>query len=529
MSSLNKNNLTKVILESRKSQSNSNFKKQLMHHHTNLPRVLCLFDHLCDREKFTKLFKDDFELIICQSDDEVAVYLNDRQLAIHALVLDQQTLSSTLPKQCKLSNPDCLVICLYKDIDLDSVVSLLDKGSVDKCFAKPYDSNLLRSEIFTAYMGLNSQTNTVETHDYKDTIPAALIVDDEVVATKFLKKQLEKMHCPCDILLADDAEQALDIFEQHKERIAIIISDQRMPGMQGNQLLTEIKKHQPAIIRMLTSAYEEVDIALNAVNEGKIYRYIKKPWSAVEFNETIKTALTEFQNRMDSLNSQQFNVTEQYDLILNNRKKKLFENLNKIIGDFSGQATLTYFFECLNSIKTLPPNSASLRASQDSDIESTLVSEFTRMILDKIQAIAVSDAYESSKALMTFVQEMTHEGLRNQHVFQVDMNQLSQSKLDLALIDCLRHILMSSHLELSSLEFSIKNGQAFLGTKAGKGIAIYKHLFSPQTQVAKQMLEQQCDVLTLIMLCHKRGLSLHIEGSELQLGLTMQLPCIARS
>lgn len=494
-----------------------------MTNNSDSPRVLCRFAKSADRDVFIKNFQDDFELIICESDDE-AIFKSQNSI-FHALVLDQQAFDSSLPAQCKLAKPNCLVILFHNGIELNSLVSLVDDGKVDKCFAKPYDSNLIRSEIFTSFIGIKSQTKHLVDKQSTDLTPSVLIVDDEIIATKFLKKHLEKMACPCDILIADNAEQALDIFEQHKDSLAVIISDQRMPGMQGNQLLTEIKKHQPNIIRMLTSAYEEVDIALNAVNDGKIFRYIKKPWNAAEFNEMIKDALSEFQSRMNSLSNQQTDLTSQYSDILNKRKVGLFQCLLSEVDEFSGVGTLAYFFDCLDSVKTLPPKHASLRASQDTELESKLVSEFSRMILEKIQLFSEYKIDNQTQELKEFIADLTQFVDKHQTHHGFDINQASHNEFDLALIDCLKKLLAASSISLNSLEFSVVHGKPFMSTKEGEGIAMFKHLLSPQTLITSQMLAQQSELLALIMLCKKCNLDIQVFGKELEFGFSMQLPC----
>lgn len=488
------------------------------------PKVLCRFVLPADKELFVKHFKDDFELILCESDQEAKTYLDDPNFIIHAFVLDQNNLSSNLPSQCKLTNPDSLIIMLHHGIELDSIVGLLDKGKVDKCIAKPYDSNLLRSDIFTAYMGISNQAKALPKKQENDVKPAVLVVDDELIATKFLKKQLDKMACPCEVLIADNAEQALDIFEHHKDRIAIIISDQRMPGMQGNQLLTEIKKHQPAIIRMLTSAYEEVDIALNAVNEGRIFRYIKKPWNALEFNEMIISALSEFQSRMNVLDHQQTDLKKQYDDIVFERRDNLNRSLSKIVDGFAGAGTLAYFLDCLDSIHTIEPNFAALKASQNTEIESDLVLGFSHMMIKRIHVFSAFDPKNASQELLAFIQDLEKIVLLNQPEFRLDTERLMNNKLDLQIIDCLKTLLLSSGLKLSSLNFNTKNKGIFVETKSDMGIANYKHLLSPQTHITNQMLELQCELLALIMLCQKQKNSLQIFGEELEFGLSMQLP-----
>jgi len=250
--------------------------------------------------------------------------------------------------------------------------------------------------------------------------------------------------------------------------------------------------------------------------------YIKKPWNAAEFNETIKEALSEFQSRMLSLSDQQTDLTKQYSEILNKRKACLSQRLLSVVDEFSGAGTLAYFFDCLDSVKTLVPRHASLRASQNTELESQLVSEFSRMILEKIQLF--SD-YKVDNQTYEFIEDLTKFVDEYQTYFCFDINKASNSEFDLGLIDCLKKLLTASAISLNSLEFSVVQDKSYISTKEGEGIAMFKHLLSPQTLVTTQMLEQQSELLALIMLCKKRNLDIQVFGKELEFGFSMQLPC----
>ena len=103
---------------------------------------------------------------------------------------------------------------------------------------------------------------------------AILYVDDEEQALKYFKKGLEK---DFQILTAPNAEQAMAILGREAERIAVVISDHRMPGRTGVEFLTELKHKWPSIVRILITAYAGIDNAIAAINSGAIYRYITKP------------------------------------------------------------------------------------------------------------------------------------------------------------------------------------------------------------------------------------------------------------
>ena len=125
--------------------------------------------------------------------------------------------------------------------------------------------------------------------DYKKY--AVLYVDDEEQALKYFRRGLEK---DFRVLTANDAPGAVTILERESAEIAIVITDHRMPGRSGVSLLGEVRTRWPHCVRILTTAYSEIDNAIEAVNSGSIYKYLTKP---VDFNllrETLKGAFETF-------------------------------------------------------------------------------------------------------------------------------------------------------------------------------------------------------------------------------------------
>jgi signal transduction histidine kinase len=115
---------------------------------------------------------------------------------------------------------------------------------------------------------------------------AVLYVDDEEQALKYFKRGFDKQF---RILTATNAAQALSILEDPDSGIGVVISDQRMPGKTGVELLSEVRKRWPAIVRILITAYTDIEDAVAAVNAGAVYKYINKP---AEFS-LLRDVLTE--------------------------------------------------------------------------------------------------------------------------------------------------------------------------------------------------------------------------------------------
>lgn len=109
-----------------------------------------------------------------------------------------------------------------------------------------------------------------------------LIVDDEPAFLSGLSGLLSDTYT---VYTAMNAEAALQILE--RERIGVIVTDYQMPGMNGLALLIEARRRHPRVIRVLMTAYADIDLVVRALNEGEIHRFIAKPYRAHELNRII--------------------------------------------------------------------------------------------------------------------------------------------------------------------------------------------------------------------------------------------------
>ena len=116
-----------------------------------------------------------------------------------------------------------------------------------------------------------------------------LIVDDEVDVLESLRHQFHRTY---RVLTATSGGQAVSLLGDHE--VQLILSDQRMPGMQGDAFLSQARRLQPDAIRMLFTGYADIQAVINAVNEGHIFRYILKPWDTVELEGIIRQAAEQY-------------------------------------------------------------------------------------------------------------------------------------------------------------------------------------------------------------------------------------------
>jgi two-component system probable response regulator PhcQ len=149
---------------------------------------------------------------------------------------------------------------------------------------------------------------------------AILFVDDEEQALKYFAKAYEK---DFRILTAPSVADAQTIIKREGDSIGVVITDQRMPGKTGVDLLGELRRTRPSIIRILTTAYSDIDSAIDAVNSGAIYKYIVKPWNLRDLRGILLRAMEFFlvQRERDMLLRQKLHVIQR--LVITDRVRSL--------------------------------------------------------------------------------------------------------------------------------------------------------------------------------------------------------------
>jgi two-component system probable response regulator PhcQ len=118
--------------------------------------------------------------------------------------------------------------------------------------------------------------------------PAILFVDDEATAVKYFQRAIGQL---APVVTGGSVEEGKALLDAHGDSLAVLVSDQRMPGEYGNELLRYARERFPHIVRILTTAYSELDQTVEAVNQGQIHRYIKKPWDITALRMEMKQAL----------------------------------------------------------------------------------------------------------------------------------------------------------------------------------------------------------------------------------------------
>lgn len=121
-----------------------------------------------------------------------------------------------------------------------------------------------------------------------------LAVDDEQDVLDVLRRALEEQH---QVFTAQSGPEALQILQ--REDIDLLITDQRMPGMSGVQLMEEARRLRPQMVRIILTGYTEPRDMVDAINRGEVYRYLTKPFDLTELLFTVKNGLEAYDLRRD--------------------------------------------------------------------------------------------------------------------------------------------------------------------------------------------------------------------------------------
>ncbi len=144
-------------------------------------------------------------------------------------------------------------------------------------------------------------------YDYKRY--AVLYVDDEEMALKYFEKTFGGEF---RILTATNANEGLKLIEARGDEIGVLLTDQRMPGQKGVQLLERARQVRPKIVRMMITAFADFGVTVDAVNLGNVFRYVSKPLQVEDMRNTLRRAMEFFllQRERDDLLREKLSVLQ---------------------------------------------------------------------------------------------------------------------------------------------------------------------------------------------------------------------------
>lgn len=111
-----------------------------------------------------------------------------------------------------------------------------------------------------------------------------LFVDDEPHVLSALRRTLRKE--PYECVFAEGPEEALDLVNQ--QPVDVVVADHMMPGMDGLTFLKRLRELHPGVIRVILTGQADLQMALEAINEGEVSRFLTKPWIDVELRMVLR-------------------------------------------------------------------------------------------------------------------------------------------------------------------------------------------------------------------------------------------------
>ena len=117
--------------------------------------------------------------------------------------------------------------------------------------------------------------------------PRILVVDDEEAILETMSFTFEDDY---EVRTAAHPETALEILGREGP-FAVVLSDQRMPGMSGVEFVSEVRRRYPATVRIILTGFSDMEAIIQAINDGHVYAYITKPWEPEQLKQVIKRAV----------------------------------------------------------------------------------------------------------------------------------------------------------------------------------------------------------------------------------------------
>lgn len=320
-----------------------------------------------------------------------------------------------------------------------------------------------------------------------------LLVDDDAHVLNSIRRVLHKEDYR--LLTASGGMEALDIMREN--HVNVVLTDLGMMGMDGIDLLTEIKRLYPETIRLVISGSSDSETILNAINSGNIYRYITKPWNDMELKILVKQALDiqllndEKKQLLQTLKDQNKQLENRVDeqarqlmdsmgmAIIGKYTAQIVHNLNNVFSGLSG-----IFFLISEELTSLNPSKDLLESYCKDGIVCT--EQMHGIILDilsrarnknqfKTEEIDINSLIREEDRFFCFDHTYRHL-IRRKLILQEDLPALTgnSSQIKQILDNLIKNAIDAMENSINKeliFETSVKDGQIILRVKdTGEGI-----------------------------------------------------------
>jgi len=142
-----------------------------------------------------------------------------------------------------------------------------------------------------------------------------LLVDDEINNLQLLKRTFHRKY---NILTASNGLEGLKVFEENRDRVALIVSDHKMPVMDGTEFLEKVNEIAPDVVKILLTGFADVEILTDAVNKCNLFQYMLKPFEPEELTNVVELGINKF------------NLTSSKAAILKDLKELFYKTIKSI-------------------------------------------------------------------------------------------------------------------------------------------------------------------------------------------------------
>lgn len=174
---------------------------------------------------------------------------------------------------------------LAEGVETEEQMQFLRRNECDEMQGY-YFSRPLTIEAVTQllHQGTGMELADLPGPDARNTV---LFVDDEIDILSSIKRNLRREGY--EVITASGATEAFSLLARHA--VQVVVSDQRMPEMEGTEFLSRVRNLYPQTVRMVLSGHAEISAVTDAINKGAVYRFMLKPWDDQKLKEEIAGAL----------------------------------------------------------------------------------------------------------------------------------------------------------------------------------------------------------------------------------------------
>lgn len=237
---------------------------------------------------FFETFGDKFSILTASNVDDGLRLFKENLGNVAILITEQRVQKENgiqLLDKVRQLDPRVMRILATAHSSLETAIDSVNTGAIYRYVTKPWNIptlELLLKEAIENFVSKNS-------FNYKN--HSVLFVDDEEkLRNHFALAFNEKFN----VVTCQSADEALKLVKNEPTKFSVIMSDQRMPGLKGVQFLKATRSITPKAVRVLVTAYSDLETCIESINEGEIFKYITKPWAIPEIETVLLKCMEQY-------------------------------------------------------------------------------------------------------------------------------------------------------------------------------------------------------------------------------------------